>query len=195
MLLGSGPTCSTRVSSAWVSSLTRCASESRPARAGALSDVIDAGAERLHVAGDRRDAFGRRDAGGELAQLVDRGLEIAQRLRIGRAAPRRCPSCATARRCARRSPPGLRPASSALSAACTCARRCSIACSCRRVGAAAIAALDPLGERVHVALQAFQRAARQRVADGARDRRRGRRAAPRPSPRRRTAGAAPRSAA
>ena len=86
ILLGSGPICSTRVSSAWVSSLTRCASESRPLAPADHREVIDARAERLHVAGDRRDAFGRRDAGGELAQLVDRGLEIAQHLRIGRTA-------------------------------------------------------------------------------------------------------------
>ena len=39
----------------------------------------------------------------------------------------------------------------------------------RRVGAAAIAALDPFGERMHVGLQAFERAARQRLVDGARD--------------------------
>ena len=39
----------------------------------------------------------------------------------------------------------------------------------RRVGAAAIAALDPFGERMHVGLQRFERAARQRLVDGARD--------------------------
>ena len=50
-------------------------------RAGALRDVVDARAERLHVAGKRGDAFGRCDAGGELAQLVDRGFEVAQHLR------------------------------------------------------------------------------------------------------------------
>ena len=54
-------------------------------RAGALRDVVDARAQRLHVAGKRGDAFGRRDARGEFAQLVDRRFEIAQRFGIGRA--------------------------------------------------------------------------------------------------------------
>ena len=42
-------------------------------------------------------------------------------------------------------------------------------CSADGVGAAAIAVLDPRGERLHVGLQAFERAARQRLVDGARD--------------------------
>jgi hypothetical protein len=49
--------------------------------------VIDARTERLHVAGERRDAFGGCNAGGEFAQFVDRGLEIAQRFRVGRGVP------------------------------------------------------------------------------------------------------------
>ena len=170
MLFGSGPICSTRVSSAWVSSLTRCASESRPLAPVIAREVIDARAERLHVAGDRRDAFGRCDAGRELAQFVDRGLEIAQRLRIGRSCRAKlsilCESSATraskpgealgrrhlveravhlrrgGARC-RAAPTGRRrrhsPARSASASACTSA--------CRR----------------------FERAARQRIVDGARD--------------------------
>ena len=51
---------------------------------GSLRDVVDACAQRLHVAGQRGDAFGRCDAGREFAQLTDRGLEITQRLGIGR---------------------------------------------------------------------------------------------------------------
>ena len=40
---------------------------------------------------------------------------------------------------------------------------------CRHVGAAAIALLDARGERLHVGLQTLERAARQRIVDGARD--------------------------
>ena len=49
----------------------------------AFGDVVDAGTQRLHVSGQRRDTLGRGDAGGKLAQLHDRRLQIAQRLGIG----------------------------------------------------------------------------------------------------------------
>ncbi len=137
-------------------------------RAGALRDVVDARAQRLHVAGKRRDAFGRRDTRRELAQLVDRRFEIAQRFGIGRT-DREAVHLVRQFRHARvetRQAFGRRHRVQALvdfgEVALDGFQR-------RRVGATPVAVVDPLGERLHVALQAFQRAARQGFVDGTRD--------------------------
>ena len=156
------------MSSACVSSLTRWASESSPVGAGAFGDVVDAGAQRLHVSGQRRDTLGRGDAGGKLAQLGDRRLQIAQRLGIGgagRDAVHLAGQFGDARVEARQAfgrRHGVEPLMHLGKAALD---RLEL----RRIGAAAIAAIDPLGEQVHVALQVFQCAARQGVLHGARD--------------------------
>ena len=137
-------------------------------RAGALRDVVDARAERLHVAGKRGDALGRRDTGGELAQLVDRGFEIAQRFGIGRA-DREAVHLARSSDIRSSNPARLSAGVIALSALMHLGKTALDASQRGRVGAAAITVIDPLSERLHVALQAFERAARQRLMDRARD--------------------------
>ena len=121
-------------------------------RTGRRRDVIDPRAERVHVAGKRGDALGRGDAVRELAHLVDRGLEIAQQLRIGR---RRVPdpvdlvgelgdALVEARERLGR---GHR-----VEAILHLGKAPLDAFQRRRVDAAVVAALDPFGERVHVGL-------------------------------------------
>ena len=139
-----------------------------PGRTGALSDVVDAGGKRLHVSGQRRDTLGRGDARGKLAQLGDRRLQVAQRLGIGgagRDAVHLAGQFGDARVEARQAfgrRHGVEPLMHLGKAALD---RLEL----RGIGAAAIAAIDPLGEQVHVALQVFQRPARQGVLHGARN--------------------------
>jgi hypothetical protein len=137
-------------------------------RAGALRDVIDARAQRLHIAGERRDAFGRRNASGEFAQFVDRGFQVAQRFGIRRA-DREAVHLVRQLRDAlveAREAFGRRHRVQALvhfsKAALDHFQR-------GRIATTPVAVIDALGERLHVALQAFQRPAWQRLMDGARD--------------------------
>ena len=132
---------------------------------------------------------------GEFAQFVDRGFEIAQHLRIGRAAAAKlsilCESSET-----RASKPA-RPSAGvmALSARVDLVRGGARSPSSADGSAPrAVAALDPLGERMHVGLQAFERAARQRFVERARDVGEVGAQRSRPRPRRRTGAAASRSA-
>jgi hypothetical protein len=140
------------------------------ARPADRREMIDARRKCLHIACDRGDALGRRDAGGKFAQFVDGGFEVAQRFGIGRGGA------------ARKAVHFVRQLRDAcLEYAKPFSRRHLVEGSvdlreavldvfqCRRIGAAPDALVDPLGERVHVILQRFERAARQRLMDGTGD--------------------------
>ena len=138
-----------------------------PACASRRRDVVDARAERLHVAGERRDAFGRRDAVRQFAQLIDRGFEITQHFRIGRAGR---DAVHLARELRHALVKTAQPFGRGHRVECGVhfVQAMLDALQRRRI-AVAIAALDPFGERVDVGLQAFERAAWHRLVEGARD--------------------------
>ena len=137
-------------------------------RAGRLRDMVDARAQRLHVARQRSNALGGCNAGGEFAQLVDRGFQIAQRFRVGRAA-------GNAVHLVRQLGYPRAEIAEAFGRRHRVKRRVHLgkvaldALERGWVGAVAMAVVDPLGERVHVVLQGFERTARQRLVDGMRD--------------------------